>query len=349
MRVCDDPRDAARALLDGRLAILPTETVYGLAARADDPTAIARLYATKGRPSAHPVIVHLADAAAALDPRSGWAAGAPDYAHALADAAWPGPLTLVLTRGPRAGDDVTGGQDSVGLRVPGHPVALAVLAAMDELDPDGAPHGIAAPSANRFGRVSPTTLAHALDELADVLDADDVALDGGDCAVGVESTIVDCRGAVPAVLRPGHVGAAQIEKVTGLSPRSSTTASTRVPGSLPSHYAPRAEVVVSAHAAELAAQVDDARARGVTRIGALVPRGVAVPDGVGILLEAASSADYARGLYAALRRGDAQDVELIVAVAPVDDGGAGDADAVRDRLLRASAPRKEPGRLRTGC
>ncbi|MFM9134680.1 MAG: L-threonylcarbamoyladenylate synthase [bacterium] len=203
----EDPAAVARALLAGRLAILPTETVYGLAARADDPVAIARLYAAKGRPVDHPVIVHAHDAAV-LDPAAGWVRDAPAYARDLAAAYWPGPMTLVLARGPRAGDDVTGGQDTVAVRVPAHPGARAALAGMDGQDPARAPHGVAAPSANRFGRVSPTTVRHALDELDGVLDADDVALDGGECCVGLESALVDCKGGPPRILRPGALTAA---------------------------------------------------------------------------------------------------------------------------------------------
>jgi L-threonylcarbamoyladenylate synthase len=204
VRISDDPAEAARALLKGQLAVLPTETVYGLGARADLPRSIARVYAAKGRPADHPLIVHVRDAAAL----PAWAHSVPGWAQALAGTFWPGPLTLVLPRTDRAGDFITGGQDTVALRVPSHPATRAVLEALATMLADPSV-GVAAPSANRFGRVSPTTASHARDELGDVLLDDDVLLDGGASAVGVESTIVDCTGAAPVILRPccwGHRG-----------------------------------------------------------------------------------------------------------------------------------------------
>ncbi len=334
------PRAAAAALLDGVLVVLPTETVYGLAGRADDPAAVARIYATKGRPSQHPVIVHIADPR--LDPTAAgtWVRDVPDYALRLAEACWPGPITLVLPRSTRATDDVTGGQDTVAVRVPAHPVALEVLRTMDEMDPAGAPHGVAAPSANRFGHVSPTVLDHALTDLGGLLLDTDIALDGGACTVGVESTIVDCTGSQPRVLRPGGIGVADIERITGLEALDAAMSGIRVPGALPSHYAPAASLAVAADAEALSSYVDAAIEGGVEadRIGVIAAAGVPTPEGATRLLEPASADAYARGLYDALRRADTAGISFIVAVAP-DPDAEGVSEAIADRLRRASAPR----------
>lgn len=338
--ITDDPRAAAAALLDGALVVLPTETVYGLAGRADDPDAVARIYAVKGRPSQHPVIVHVADPR--LDPSApgSWVREIPDYAHRLAGAFWPGPLTLVLPRSARATDDVTGGQDTVALRVPGHPLALEVLRTMDEMDPTGAPHGVAAPSANRFGHVSPTVLTHALADLGDLLSDSDVAIDGGACEVGVESTIVDCTGPQPRVLRPGGIGVADIERITGLEALDATASGIRVPGALPSHYAPAARLVLAADADALDAYVGAAVEGGTEgeRVGVIAMSGVPTPESATRLLAPDSVDAYARGLYDALRRADAAGVAFIVAVPP-DPETEGVSEAIADRLRRASAPR----------
>lgn len=338
--ITDDPRAAAAALLDGALVILPTETVYGLAGRADDPAAVARIYAVKGRPSQHPVIVHVADPR--LDPSApgSWVREVPDYARRLADACWPGPLTLVLPRSSRVTDDVTGGQDTVAIRVPAHPLALVVLRAMDEIDPAGAPHGVAAPSANRFGHVSPTMLAHALTDLGGLLSESDLAIDGGACEVGVESTIVDCTGPQPRVLRPGGVGVADIERITGLEALDAAASGIRVPGALPSHYAPVARIALAADADALAAYVDAAVEGGtdVERIGVIAMSGAPTPDGAQRLLAPETVDAFARGLYDALRRADAAGIAFIVAVPP-DPDAEGVSEAIADRLRRASAPR----------
>jgi L-threonylcarbamoyladenylate synthase len=335
-----DPRAAASALLDGALVILPTETVYGLAGRADDPQAVARIYAVKGRPSAHPVIVHIADPALDPDAPGSWVREVPDYARTLARSCWPGPLTLVLPRSARATDDVTGGQDTVAIRVPAHPEALAVLRAMDEIDPQGAPHGVAAPSANAFGHVSPTILDHALADLEDRLAITDLALDGGPCVVGVESTIVDCTGPLPRVLRPGGIGAADIERITGLDVLEASSSGIRVPGALPSHYAPAATIALAPDADALQAYVDAAiigAPDGLT-IGVIADAGVPTPDGTMRLLAPESVDAYARGLYDALRRADAAGIPFVVAVVPAADA-EGVSQAIADRLRRAAAPR----------
>lgn len=335
-----DPRAAASALLEGALAVIPTETVYGLAGRADDPSAVARIYAVKGRPSAHPVIVHLADPALDEHAPGTWVRQVPEYARQLARSCWPGPMTLVLPRSDRATDDITGGQDTVAIRVPAHPEALAVLRAMDELDPSGAPHGIAAPSANVFGHVSPTTLDHALADLSDRLGAGDVAVDGGPCHVGVESTIIDCTGPEPRILRPGRVGRADIQRVTGLDVLDASTSGIRVPGALPSHYAPHASIALAPDQDALEAYVDAAVIGGtdVTSVGIIGMAEITTPDDAIRLLEAETVEAYARGLYDALRRADAAGISFIVAVLPqVDDDGV--SAAIADRLRRASAPR----------
>jgi L-threonylcarbamoyladenylate synthase len=312
--------DVARAALllrAGGLVAIPTETVYGLAADAENADAVARVYAAKGRPADHPLIVHLADGAQLHD---GWARDVAPWAELLAAACWPGPLTIVVRRGPRAGDHVTGGQDTVALRVPAHPVAHELLVAFAG--------GLAAPSANRFGRVSPTEAEHVLDELADVLEPGrDAVLEGGRSDVGVESTIVDCTGVAPRLLRPGAVGVEEIEAVTGLDVVDADP-TVRAPGTLASHYAPTARVRLVA-AADVAAVAAEAAAP-VALIAADV---VETPAGAVRLAAPADGVAYARVLYAALHEADALGTVTVLAVAP-DDGAL--AAAVLDRLQRAA-------------
>ena len=317
MRLVADPIAAAQALADGHLAALPTETVYGLGARADLPAAIARVYAVKGRPADHPLIVHVGD----LEAVRAWSADVPFYAARLAERYWPGPLTLVLPRSTRALDAVTGGQDTVALRVPEHAGFRAVLDALAAITGDDA-IGIAAPSANRFGQVSPTTAAHVVDEIGALLATDDVVLDGGPCGVGVESTIVDCTGDAPVLLRPGAVSADDIRATTGLE--LGTRSTVRAPGTLAAHYAPAARVrIVSA----------DELASLTPPVGVLALADVPTPVGAVRLAAPADADEYARVLYAALREADALALPLIAAVPPADSGvGA----AVLDRLTRAA-------------
>lgn len=305
-------RDAARALAAGHLVAFPTETVFGLGADAGNPEAVARIFAAKGRPSDHPLIVHVS-APARLAPL---VRDLPPFAEALAEAFWPGPMTLIAWRSAVVPDAVTGGQDTVGIRVPSHPVALELLAAADELEVIG----VAAPSANRFGRVSPTTADAVRAELGAVLAAGDMILEGEPSAVGIESTIIDCTGAAPAILRPGAITAAMIEKVTGMPVRAPETA-IRVSGSLASHYAPRATVVL-----DVAAGPGDgliARAEHPT------------PAGVVRLAAPATDEAYAQQLYAALRAADDAGLARVVALQPE---GGGIAEAIRDRLNRAAHP-----------
>jgi len=317
-----DLEAAVAALRRGGLVAFPTETVYGLGADATDVAALRRLYAVKRRPPEHPVIVHLSD------PRElgAWTTGAPMWAVALGDACWPGPLTLVARRSSRVPDEVTGGQDTVGIRVPDHPLALRLL--------DAFGGGVAAPSANRFGRVSPTTAQDVKDDLGDDVD---VILDGGACAVGVESTIVDCTGDAPRVLRPGGITEERIEAVTGRAvARSSTTAeasAVRAPGALASHYSPRARVELVDEAAvdtRLAALLAEGQ-----RIGVLAARPPVVPGPVEVLTAAEDPEIYARDLYRHLRAADFHGLDVLLVVPPP---ATGIGVAVNDRLRRAAHP-----------
>ncbi|MEY9211101.1 threonylcarbamoyl-AMP synthase [Thermobifida halotolerans] len=308
---------AARVLRGGGLVAFPTETVYGLGADAANPSAVARIFAAKGRPADHPLIVHVASAATARD----WAASFPESARALADAFWPGPLTMVLPRSERVPDAVTGGRPTVGLRVPDQPVARALLERFGG--------GVAAPSANRFGRVSPTTAAHVAADLGERVD---LVVDGGPCAVGVESTIVEIDGDRLAVLRTGAVTADDIAAVTGLPVAATPTGPARAPGMLAAHYAPRARVVL-AEAPEAAETVARWVEKGhqVAVLAEVLPAdlpGEALP-----LAAVGSARDYARVLYQRLRDVDAAGADVVVAVPPAP---VGIGLAVRDRLLRAS-------------
>ncbi|HEY6533764.1 MAG TPA: L-threonylcarbamoyladenylate synthase [Acidimicrobiales bacterium] len=314
---------AAAVLRAGGLVAFPTETVYGLGADASDPAAVARIFAAKGRPGDHPLIVHLGDA----DLVEAWADGVPPEAHLLADAFWPGPLTMLLWRSPKAPDAVTGGRDTVGLRVPDHPLARQLLDAFGD--------GVAAPSANRFGRVSPTTAA---DVVSDLGDAVDLVLDGGPCRVGVESTIVDLTGGEPVLLRPGGVAIERLTEVLGREPNRlegpAPERGARAPGMLASHYAPKARVVV-ADEASVVAVAAEAVSTAVGRVGVLAPT---VTDGLGpeiVELEPAGGPEeYARLLYARLRQADRLQIEILVCVPPPARGVG---VAVADRLSRAAA------------
>lgn len=311
-----DVEAAAVALRAGALVALPTETVYGLGADAGNPEAVARVYAAKGRPADHPLIVHLA-AAGDVDR---WAVDVPAWARLLAAACWPGPLTLVLRRAAGVGDWVTGGQDTVGLRVPAHPVAHALLATFGG--------GVAAPSANRFGRVSPTDAAHVLDELADVLEPGrDLVLAGGPSEVGVESTILDCTGPAPRLLRPGGVSVREVEAVTGLEVVAAD-GSVRAPGTLAAHYAPTARVRLIP-----AEELPEAAAGAEAPLGVLAPADVATPAGAERLAAPVDAAAYARALYAALRQADDLALATVLAVPPSTGALA---HAVLDRLRRAA-------------
>jgi L-threonylcarbamoyladenylate synthase len=313
--------DALAALRRGEAIGLPTETVYGLAADAHDPAAVRRIYELKGRPSDHPLIVHVADAVTA----SRWAGDWPEAAEALAEAFWPGPLTLILPRAANVPDEVTGGQDSVGLRVPAHPVAQALLKAFEG--------GVAAPSANRFGRLSPTTAAHVREEFGDAVP---IVLDGGECEIGLESTIVDLSTDTPRILRPGKISRPEIEEVIGPVAEGKDGDSPRASGTLASHYAPRASVEVLARA-PLVARYHELAKRG-QKVAALL-RGQPFKDIAGEVLPS-DLAGYGHALYAALRRLDARGFDVLLAELPPHTAAWA---AVNDRLKRAAAPRDADG------
>ena len=303
--------DAAGVLMNGGLVAFPTETVYGLGADACNASAVARIYSVKGRPADHPLIVHVAS----MDALGDWADDVPAYAIALARNYWPGPMTLVVHRSSLAGDFITGGQDTVGVRVPNHPVALGLLEAFAR----AGGKGVAAPSANRFGNVSPTSAQAVSDELSDYLADGDLILDGGACTVGVESTIIDCTGVFPKILRPGAITEEMIEHSTGLEVLETDGVAIRVSGSLESHYSPIAKVVLDQ--SPLAGQ------------GFIAMADVASTAEVIRLAAPTTHDEFARVLYSALRAADEQGLNIVVVAQP---GGNGIAIAIRDRLKRAA-------------
>jgi L-threonylcarbamoyladenylate synthase len=304
--------DAAAVLITGGLVAFPTETVYGLGADACNADAVARIYSVKGRPADHPLIVHVAS----MDGLGDWADDVPGYAISLARDFWPGPMTLVVKRSGLAGDFVTGGQDTVGVRVPDHPVALGLLEAFEGTGGKG----VAAPSANRFGNVSPTTAQAVSDELGDYLAEGDQILDGGACDVGVESTIIDCTGGVPKILRPGAITAQMIAESAGLEVVGVEEESAiRVSGSLEAHYAPAAIVVLDQSP--------------ITGQGFIAMADVVAGEGVVRLAAPKTHDEFAQVLYSALRAADEQGLETVVVAQPSGDGIA---VAIRDRLKRAA-------------
>jgi len=303
-------REAAAVLKRGGLVAFPTETVYGLGADASNPAAVERIYEVKGRPASHPVIVHIGDAGQL----ERWAREVPEAARKLAARFWPGPLTLVLKRAPGVGDNLTGGEDTIGLRLPGHPVALELLRQFGG--------GIAAPSANKFGRISPTTAEHVSDDLGDEVD---LILDGGPCEIGIESTIVDLSRDRPVLLRPGRISTGDIAATLGATPDPRDRSAPRAPGALESHYAPSKPLrLVAGDQWERGAWQSCAvlcfRARPVGEKSAMWIRASTDPQ------------RYARDLYSNLRALDASGCdEILVEEPPASAEWA----AVRDRLLRA--------------
>ena len=304
---------AAEHLKAGSLVAFPTETVYGLGADATNPDAVARIYKAKGRPADHPLIVHLGD----MQDIAEWSDEIPDYAIALARNFWPGPMTLILKRSALAKDFITGGQETVGLRVPDHVIALALLNEFKKLGGKG----IAAPSANRFGHVSPTTSAAVTAELSDYLEENDLILDGGPSQVGVESTIIDCTEELPKILRPGAITKEMIIETTGLSIADSLS-DIRVSGSLENHYSPAAKVVL-----DIAPESGD---------GFIALANIETPAGVIRLASPQNNEEFARVLYTALRSADQQGLARVVVAQPAGDDIS---VAIRDRLLRASRGR----------
>jgi L-threonylcarbamoyladenylate synthase len=304
---------AAQLLKAGGLVALPTETVYGLGADATNKDAVSRIYKVKGRPADHPLIVHIHS----MQSLGEWADEIPSYAISLARDFWPGPMTLVLKRSMLAEDFVTGGQPTVGLRVPDHVVALALLSAFENIGGKG----IAAPSANRFGHVSPTTAQAVQEELGEYLDSTDLILDGGPSSVGVESTIIDCTSGAPRILRPGAITDEMIETSTGLKV-SNAVSDIRVSGSLENHYSPEATVSLN--------RIPESGE------GFIALSEQQTPTGVIRLASPNSVEEFARLMYSALRDADAKGVKSVVVIEPIGDGLA---LAIRDRLMRASKGR----------
>ncbi len=320
-------RQAAQALAAGELLGLPTETVYGLAADASSDTAVAKIFTAKGRPSDHPLIVHIAPGGNGV---AHFAADVPPFAQALMDAFWPGPLTLILPRREGVGAAAAGGQDSIGLRCPAHPVALAVLQACAALGVAG----LAAPSANQFGRVSPTTAAHVQSEFG----TDLLVLDGGPCTMGIESTIVDCTRGAPVLLRPGSIGRDQIEAACGqpLRDKDDVANAPRASGTLEAHYAPTAKVrLMTAAALQTALDLLGTGLDGQAVTIAVYARQTMRSRSAQVVCQPmpTDAAAAAQALFAALRDFDAQGVRLIWVETPPDTPAW---EGVRDRLQRAS-------------
>ena len=310
---------AAQALKDGSLVAFPTETVYGLGADATNEVAVARIYEVKGRPSDHPLIVHIAD----LKYLEQWILEIPEYAIDLARAFWPGPMTLILKRSELAKDFITGNQETVGIRIPDNLLALGLLEAFHKLG--GA--GIAAPSANRFGQVSPTTAAAVSEEIGDYLSDSDIVLDGGPSEVGLESTIIDCTSSASRILRPGAITDSMIEAVTKVkvvanTDKDSPDLDIRVSGSLENHYAPKAKVILDQEP--------------VAGSGYIALESIPTPVGVIRLAAPKSVEEFARTLYESMREGDHQNLATIYIEQPK---GAGLAVAIRDRLSRSARGR----------
>jgi L-threonylcarbamoyladenylate synthase len=313
---------AAQVLKDGSLVAFPTETVYGLGADATNTAAVARIYEVKGRPSDHPLIVHIAD----LKYLDQWISDIPEYGIALARNFWPGPMTLILKRSELARNFITGWQDTVGIRIPDNSLALGLLEAFHKLGGEG----IAAPSANRFGQVSPTTAEAVREELGDYLSDLDLVLDGGPSEVGLESTIIDCTGELPRILRPGAINISMIEEVIGVKVTNSSSEqlnfskheAIRVSGSLENHYAPKAKVFLDQ--------------QPIIGSGFIALEDIETPDGVIRLASPISVEEFARVLYLALREGDHQNLDSIYIAQPTGDGLA---IAIRDRLSRSAKGR----------
>jgi L-threonylcarbamoyladenylate synthase len=306
-------KDAATSLIGGNLVAFPTETVYGLGADATNKDAVARIYEVKGRPSDHPLIIHISS----IELLDKWASDIPEYAIKLARNFWPGPMTLVLPRTDLAKDFITGGQDNVAIRVPSHQLAISLLKEFEDLGG----LGVAAPSANRFGKVSPTTADAVFQELSDFLSPTDLILDGGPCRVGVESTIINCTQSVPEILRPGATTSTIIYDQIGLLVSQSNTNSNdiklKVPGSLQSHYAPLAKVFLST-----TTNPGD---------GFIALSNTPTPPGAIRLASPTNNREYAQLLYQALRLADTQKLQKVIVIPPTGDDVA---LAIIDRLQK---------------
>ncbi len=306
-------KDAATSLRSGNLVAFPTETVYGLGADATNKDAVAHLYQVKGRPSEHPLIVHISSTAN-LDK---WAREIPEYAIKLARTFWPGPMTLILPKTNLAKNFITGSQDNVGIRVPAHSLADVLLKDFEELGG----LGVAAPSANRFGKVSPTSAKDVEDELSKFLGAKDLILDGGPCQVGLESTIIDCTLQTPRILRPGAISKNMVEEITGLELKSDQTDSqVKASGLLKSHYSPKAEVYLSGSPDE--------------GDGFIALSDIETPNGATRLASPKDITQFAQLLYHALRMADHEKIKKVFVVPPNGDGLS---LAINDRLMKAAS------------
>jgi L-threonylcarbamoyladenylate synthase len=307
----DEIKKAAKALNDGHLVAFPTETVYGLGADATNEEAVSRIYSVKGRPKDHPLIVHISS----INQLSNWARDIPEYAIKLAKEFWPGPMTLILKRSDLAKDFITGGQDNVGLRVPNQAVALALLSEFEKLGG----LGIAAPSANRFGAVSPTSSNDVFDELGEYFQSEDLILNGGSCSVGIESTIINCLGGSPSILRPGAVtheiiySALGNEKLNGIR-----SGNIRASGNLDKHYSPKAKILINNY---------PKKGEGLIALS-----NIATPEGVRRLLAPKNHKEFAQGIYEALRQGDKLNLMVVNIYAP-ENTGLG--IAINDRINKA--------------
>jgi L-threonylcarbamoyladenylate synthase len=305
-------RKSALILKSGNLVAFPTETVYGIGADASNEQAISRIYSVKGRPTSHPLIVHVS----ATERISNWAKRIPDYAFELADTYWPGPMTLILQRNNSAKNFITGGQDSIGLRVPDHAMAIELLKVFESFGG----LGVAAPSANRFGAVSPTTAESVQIELGEYLIESDLIIDGGQCQIGLESTIIDCTGNRPKILRPGAVTLEMINsRVKPGDTQKLKSETVRTSGSFKSHYSPHAKVELNESAKE--------------GEGFIALASVPTPQGAIRLMAPRTNDEFAYGIYLALRAGDLKKLEKIVVVPPSGDGIA---EAIRDRMKKAA-------------
>ena len=309
-------KKAAKALKDGQLVAFPTETVYGLGADATNKKAVSRIYSVKGRPISHPLIVHIGSQNDLIQ----WAIDVPDYAWELAKEFWPGPLTLILNRSSIAKDFITGNQDTIGVRVPNHPIIQSILCEFKNLGG----LGVAAPSANRFGAVSPTTAEAVAEELQDFLSLKDLIIDSGLCLIGLESTILDCTTNVPQLLRPGALSVRQIQKVIGRRIVNRCIENeNRASGSFELHYSPKAKVVLTDKV-----ELGD---------GFFAMESIPTPVGAIRLASPGTVNEFARQIYAALRAADQMELKRIAVVPPI---GGDLGDAIQDRLKKASAQSK---------
>lgn len=307
----DTIREAAAILKAGHLVAFPTETVYGLGADARNPDAVKRIYEVKGRPTDHPLIVHISS----INQLEKWASEIPDYAKSLARALWPGPMTLILKRTDIASDFITGGQDTVGLRVPSNPIALALIQEFEKISNSA----IAAPSANRFGQVSPTSSSDVREELGEFFSDSDKILEGGISSIGIESTIIDCAGEIPIILRPGFVTKAQVASITGFPIQDQISFSkVKFSGSFEKHYAPKCRIVLGEQVVKMG--------------GFMALSTIETPEGMLRLASPKSVDEYARDLYSTFRRADRESLKVLVVIPPTEDGLG---EAIRERLGKA--------------